>query len=123
MEIVDLFLKIGGDNNNIVLKSGVTVAEVKVLYELHGGTTNEPIAELQVVDDVDIDARQLKEQLRNRYSAKQEYLDIIERLFPGSNPTMIETVDELGLSDGIPTKRKPGPKAKIKKTVEVDPLG
>lgn len=123
MELVSVFLKIGGDLNNVIHKKGITVAEAKVLYELHGGETDDPIQSIEVVDDVVVDAKDLKQYLVSRYRAKPEYMALVERVFPGARPNFLETVDDMGLPDGIPVKRKVGAKPKTKKTVEVDPLG
>lgn len=123
MELVNVFLKLGGDNNNVVLKSGITVAEAKVLYELHGGATHEPIVSVEVVDDVEVDPKQLKEYLLERFKAKPEYLRAVETIFPGARPNFIEVATDIGLPDGIPIKARAGGKPKTKKTVEIDPLG
>jgi len=123
MELVNVFLKLGGDNNNVVLKSGITVAEAKILYELHGGGASEPIVSVEIIDDVKLDAKTLKEKLRHQFRAKQEYLDVVERVFPGVTPQFIEKAEEMGLPDGVPVAWRPGGRPKTKKTVEVDPLG
>lgn len=123
MEIVNVDIKLGGDNNNVVNKRGITVAEAKVLYELHGGSKNEPILAVEVVDDLNVDARSLKGQLANRYGRKPEYSKVLEDLFPGVKPEFIEKAADIGLPDGVPIKSKAGPKPKTKKDLEIDPLG
>lgn len=127
MELLNLKLKVGGDNNNVLVKRRITAAEAKLLFELHGGIDNQPIDSIEIVADEEVDARALKEQFLAKYNAKNEYLQLVEKLFPGAVPTMIEKASDIGLVDAIPIKRasnfrsKPGPKPKPK--TEQDPLG
>lgn len=99
MQTANVLVALGGDNRNTVPKNNVTPAEAAVLAAIHGEGA---VHEIEVADEVDLDAAELREYLMKTYPAKDEDARlIVENVFPGRRPDFPETFADLGLPDGL----------------------
>lgn len=73
--------------------SNVTVPEIVLLREIHGGA--EAVSEIEIVDHKNLYAKQEKERLLNKYGVKKAHRDLIERLFPGLTPSFPTSIDQI----------------------------
>lgn len=97
MELADVLVALGGDKGNTVPKR-VTAAEILVLRQIHG---DDAVFDIRPADHSEIRPREELARLRGEYGgAKDQNGDaLIERVYPGANPPVPTTLDDLELPE------------------------
>lgn len=97
MDILNAHVALGGDSGNTVPKYGITAAEAAVLRAIHG---EEGLREIEVTGQAEVSLSDERERLITKYRARDEDGNfIVERLYPGANARLHETVEQLGVPD------------------------
>jgi hypothetical protein len=91
MQIVNCYVNLAGDRNNVVHKRNATVAEVMILRQIHGG---EAVTDVKPVrNDRRAHATEI-ERLRGIYNRRGS---VVDQVFPGANPKLPTNLKDLGL--------------------------
>jgi hypothetical protein len=109
-------VKLGGDNNNIVPKAGVTPAEILVLQAVHG---SDCVVDVRPTGKTSRKTHQQEfERLSARYdrgagafvgSAGEKRETICGTLFPGAMKRLPTTLAEVGFGGDLPAAPEPVP--------------
>lgn len=124
MELANIILALGGDQQNTVPKYEVTPAEIAVLMAIHG---NDAVKDITPLDkEADRSNREEMARLIRLYPATDaDNRLIVTTVYAGQNPVMHTTIEDLGLGEEyfkaltrVTAKPKPkkGRKANPKKT-------
>jgi len=88
MQILNALVALSGDRNNMILKAGLTPAEILLLQQLHGA---DAVMQIEPVGEVKREPFQEVERLRRLYPIQQKRVQEIWRDFPaGSFPVRID---------------------------------
>jgi hypothetical protein len=96
MQFCKVEIKLGGDMLNTVIKNGVSVPEIVLLRQIHGGADSVRVIEIE-------DARKVQnsaelERLRREYdTAKNEDgKRVVDMVFPGAGIKLAEQLSDIG---------------------------
>lgn len=101
MQLVQCDVFLAGDRNHMVRRTGVTVPELAVLRQIHGGDG------VGNIKPTGMDKRahgQELERLKGIYDRREQ---IVARLFPGASPKLPAKLADLGLDDDGEDEDKP----------------
>lgn len=124
MQTADVLVALNGDRGNTVPKTGVTVAEIAVLMQIHG---DDAIHEIKPGKDVKVSTTDEIERLRTTYGRARDPdgRPLIDYVYPGRAPQLhtkladLELPDELFVATGRNTpKAKSRPAKKDKEEIE-----
>lgn len=91
MQTVTCEILLSGDIGNTVVKEGITVPEIVIMYALHGVGS---VKNIKLEGDAAIgNAREL-ERLTATYGR-----DVVTKAFPGANPTLPKKLVDIGIED------------------------
>jgi hypothetical protein len=101
MQIVNCSVHLSGDLRNTVHKRGVTVAEIVVLRNIHGGdavTSIQPVKNDRRSHALELD------RLRSIYNRRDQ---VVDQLFPGANPKLPTNLKDIGVDHNGATVEEP----------------
>lgn len=96
MQLVHCTVAHAGDPRHTVRKMYASVPEVILLQAVHGADAVTEViyaTEREGVDEL--------EYLRKNYGMKQEIFDLIDKLFPGANPSLPATMGSIKVQDAF----------------------
>lgn len=126
MQTINCLLKLNGENDMVIPKFGITVAEARILQHIHG---EDAVVEVEPAGEVDTDPRAEREELILKYPAKVDKPSIAAVAFSVLSQVP-ETLADLNLHDeqmrvekrvAAPRKAR-GKKAEAPVKDDVDPF-
>jgi hypothetical protein len=100
MQVVTCEIHLAGDRNHVVVKTGVTVAEIEILRVIHG---NDAVLNIQPTkQDTRKHAEEL-DRLRRVYKRRMPGSDskgtknIVDVVYPGPRPNLPATLKDIGV--------------------------
>lgn len=96
MQFCKVEIQLGGDMTNTVIKSGVSVPEIVLLREIHGGAPSVRVISIESTKPVS-SAEELG-RLRHEYSTAVTDLGerLVDKVFPGVGVKLAQTLDDIG---------------------------
>ena len=125
MQVVTCDVHIGGDRNHVVVKTGVTVAEIEILRVIHG---NDAVLNIQPTkQDTRKHAEEL-DRLRRIYKRRMPGSDskgtknIVDVVYPGPRPNLPATLKDIGVEYPTEAAQARTKKKAVAKELEQDAL-
>lgn len=112
MQICNCLVRLGGDARHTVEKRAISVSEIAVLEAIHGSGS---VEDIQPVENDKRSHKDELEDLARRYAPKatSDRGNVVRQLFPGMNPTLPVTLEEIGkVNPNKPAKKKAAGKGK-----------
>lgn len=107
MQMCNCFLRLGGDLGNVVHMKDASVAEIYLLRVLHG---EDSVTRIKPTRQEKRSARDEMDRLRRKYRRSIQSPEgpkhIVDQVFPGSNPNMPTTLEDIGVSRDNKYSRK-----------------
>lgn len=107
MQLANCTVKLGAKHYHSVNKSEVSAAEIQVLQAIHG---SDAVENVTFAGESDRSAAEEKKHLETAYGNKDETRAIVDKLFPGSKPSLPDTLAEIGFDvdcTAAPKRAKP----------------
>lgn len=93
MQTAQCSVRLGGELTSVVDKSNVTAAELGVLRAVHGEGA---VIGVVPTGEIAVNNREEKERLAAIYARRDRGKEILERTYPGSNPSLPQTIADAG---------------------------
>jgi hypothetical protein len=91
MQTVTCEVLLSGDLGNTVVKEGVTVPEIVLLFAIHGIGS---VTDVKLEGNATISNNKELERLTNIYGK-----EVVSKAFPGANPSLPKMLSDIGIED------------------------